>query len=181
MGAKLLAVVVALTTCFSASVAAVGQAEARMAAFLDALIGEKSTVIVFTEREAVELMNEGARVLFEDIALVSANVRNVRFAGDIAIVNADLRVGPLALRPQVTFTVQTAGENVVLDIRRMRVGIVPLSVPATLAGISARGVPEYMQIHPFAGRIVVRKRGDIRYLNDIDISAGTLTLTVHRP
>lgn len=181
MGNKLLAVAVALTTFFSASFTAAGQAEERLAAFLAALMGDRDARIIFTEREAVALMNEGARELFADVAAVSASVSSVRFAGDTATVSTDLRVGRISLRPQMTFAARTEGEHVVLDIKRMRVGIVPVSVAATLAGIRARGVPEYMQIHPLAGRIVVKKRGDVRYLEDIDIGRGTVTLTVQRP
>jgi len=177
---KLLLVTVTLTTLLSSSFAAVGQAEERLAAFLAALIGDRNTRIVFTEREAVALINEGARELFADVAAVSARVNSVQFARDTATVNTDLRVGRIALRPQVTLAVRTEGENVVLHIKRMRVGILPVSVTATLAGIRASGVPEYMQIHPLSGRIVVRKRGDVRYLEDIDIGGGTVTLTVQR-
>lgn len=180
MGTRVLAVVVALTTFFTSSLAAVGQGEDRLATFLAALMGDRNTRIVFTEREAVALMNEGARELFADVGAVSAHVNSVRFAADTATVNTDLRVGRISLRPQVTFAAHTEGENVVLHIKRMRVGIVPVSVAATLAGIRAGGVPEYMQIHPLAGRIVVRKRGDVRYLEDIDIGGGTVTLTVQR-
>ena len=180
MGTRVLAVAVALTTFLTSTIAAVGQGEDRLAAFIAALMGDRNTRIVFTEREAVALMNEGARELFADVGAVSAHVNSVRFAADTATVNTDLRVGRISLRPQVTFAAHTEGENVVLHIKRMRVGIVPVSVAATLAGIRAGGVPDYMQIHPLAGRIVVRKRGDVRYLEDIDIGGGTVTLTVQR-
>jgi len=180
VGTRVLAVAVALTSLFTSTIAAVGQGEDRLAAFIAALMGDRNTQIVFTEREAVALLNEGAKELFVDVAAVSARVNSVRFAADTATVNTDLTVGRLTLRPQVTFAVRTEGENVVLDIKRMRVGIVPVSVAAMLAGIRASGVPEYMQIHPLAGRIVVRKRGDVRYLEDIDIGGGTVTLTVQR-
>lgn len=180
MGNTLLLGTIALMTRLSSSFAAAGQAEERLATFLAALIGDRNTRIVFTEREAVALLNEGARELFADVAAVSARVNSVQFAGDTATVNTDLRVGRISLRPQVTLAVATVGENVVLHIKRMRVGIVPVSVTVTLAGIRASGVPEHMQIYPLSGRIVVRKRGDVRCLEDIDISGGTVTLTVQR-
>lgn len=173
-----MAVTLAITTFFSTSLVALESSEAKYMAFIKALVGDKNMELTFNEKEALALMNAGAQVLFEDMASVSATVSAVKIVGNTVEVTTALTVAGLAVRPKVTFTSFVEGENVVVDIRRMRVGIIPMSVTAVLTAIRAVGCPEYMQIHPLSGRIVVRKRGHVRYLDKISVGSGLIKVSV---
>lgn len=93
-------------------------------------------------------------------------------------VTTTLTVAGLTVHPRVTLSAAVEGENVVLELKGMRVGYVPMSVAAILAAIRAVGCPEYMQVHPLSGRVVIRKRGYVRYLDSIDITAAGIRVFV---
>lgn len=175
---RVMAITLAITTFFSASLVALDNSEAKYVAFIDALMGDKDMELTFNESEALALMNAGAFVLFEDMPSVSATVSAVKIIGNTVEVTSALTVAGLTVRPQVTFASWVEGENVVVDIKRMRVGLIPMSVTAILTAIRAVGCPEYMQVHPLAGRIVVRKRGYVRYLERVTVGSGVIKVFV---
>ena len=146
--------------------------------FVAALKGSEDKEIVFSPSEAITVLNAGAHVMFEDMPNVSAKCHNVSIRGNLIDIASELTVAGLTVRPQVTLTATVEGDNVVLELKRMRVGIIPMSVTAILSAIRAVGCPEYMQVYPWSGKIVIRKRGSVRYLDSIDISAAGIRVFV---
>ena len=172
-----LTVLLLLATWSQTAYANAGQI--RYQQFIDALMGDEDTVVVFTEAEALALMQAGLLGMFEDMPLVQAGCTAVSIRGNQIEIQGFIRIlGSLNISPSITFSARVAGDDVVLDIHRVRVGFVPFSVTALLGAVWAAGAPEYMTVHPWAGRIVIRKRGYVRYLTGINISNGRIRLSV---
>lgn len=159
-------VVVFLSLCPIAS-AAGGQE--KLDKVLHSLKTNANEELVFSEAEALGLVNTAAQVLFSGTPWVSASCSTVSFRNGRAEVNTVLKINSLHITPQVTFTVHVSGDHVVIDISRMRVGFLPLSVAATLASVNLAGPPDYMQIYPWRGRMIVEKRGSVVNVREIDV------------
>ncbi|MDP3486449.1 MAG: hypothetical protein Q8S19_00765, partial [Bacillota bacterium] len=146
--------------------------------FISALKGSEDKEIVFSQSEAMAVLNAGAHVMFEDMPSVSATCSDVAIRGNLIDVKTSLTVAGLTVHPRVTLAATVEGENVVLEFKRMRVGIVPMSVTAILTAIRAVGCPDYMEVYPWSGKVVIRKRGYVRYLDTIDITAAGIRVLV---
>ena len=175
---KRIAAVALLFTLCCATYASASPSEDKYAYFLAALKGTEDKEIVFSQSEAVSVLNAGAHVMFEDMPGVSATCRDVTIRGDLIDVTTSLTVAGLTVHPRVTMTATVEGENVVLELKRMRVGIMPMSVTAILAAIRAVGCPEYLQVYPWSGKVVIRKRGQVRNIDTINITAAGIRVFV---
>jgi len=138
--------------------------------FVEALQSNKSQQLVFSENEALELVNKAAEVLFSGMPWVSVSCSAVSFHDNRAEVNTVLNINALHVRPRVTFTAHVSGDYVIIDVTRMRVGLFPMSVTATLAAINLAGPPPYMQVYPWQGRIIVEKRGSVAKVTEIGVT-----------
>lgn len=167
-----------LLTMLSTGLTALGSGEQRYEKFVDALLEASSGEFVFSESEALMLLNEGMDVLFADTTRVAAAARSVRIRGSTVTVVTDLRVLNMSIRLDVTFAASVAGENVVLDIKRLQIGRVPISVAALLATLRAARPGKYIHVDPRAGRIVVQKRGAVRRIEGISVRAGAIRVRV---
>jgi len=167
-----------LLTLVSSGVFAITPGERRYSQFVGSLLRGRSGEFVFRESEALVLLNAGAEVLFADTTKVSATPRSVAIRGSTISIVTDLRVMNMTVRPEVTFTAYVAGEHVVLDIERLRVGRVPISVPVMLTALHAANLGDYIQVHPRSGRLVVQKRGAVRQIDAITIGSGVIRVRV---
>ncbi|KAF0193704.1 MAG: hypothetical protein FD169_2334 [Bacillota bacterium] len=174
---RIVAVALLLIVSCTAYVSA-SPSEEKYRYFLSALKGSEDKEIVFSQSEAIAVLNAGAYVMFQDIPNVSATCSAVSIRGNLIDVTTSLTVAGITVHPRVTLTATVEGENVVLEFKRMRVGIVPMSVTAILTAIRAVGCPEYMQVYPRSGKVVIRKRGYVRYLDTIDITAAGIRIIV---
>lgn len=166
---KTLAFLIVLVTMFGSLVSA-NAGEEKYVYFLAALMGNEDKHIVFSQSEAVAVINAGAHVMFEDMPSVSAYCNDVVLRGNLIDVATAVTVAGMTVHPRVTLTARVEGEDVILELKRMRVGILPMSITAFLTAIRAVGCPEYMQVHPLSGKVVIRKRGYVRYLDSIDVT-----------
>ncbi|MBS4054357.1 MAG: hypothetical protein KGZ64_06260 [Thermaerobacter sp.] len=167
-----------LFTILSSGVSALSSGEQRYDQFVAALQRASSGEFVFSENEALTLLNEGMDELFADTKHVTAAARSVRIRGSTVTVVTDLRVLNLSVSPEVTFAASVAGENVVLDIKRLRLGRLPLSVSALLTTMRAAGLGEYIHVEPRLGRIVVEKRGAVQRVRAISVRSGSIRVRV---
>ena len=167
-----------LPVMFCAMYASASPGEEKYNYFISALKGSEDKEITFSQSEALAVLNAGAYVMFEDMPGVSATCKDVTIRGNLIDVTTTLNVAGLTVHPRVTFAATVEGENVVLTLTRMRVGLVPMSVTAILTAIRAVGCPEYMQVYPWSGKVVIRKRGYVRYLDTIDITAAGIRVFV---
>lgn len=175
---KRIVTVVALLIMFCTASASASTGAEKYEYFLAALKGSEDKEIVFSQSEAIAVLNAGAHVMFEDMASVSAKCSKVDIHGDLIVVTTALAIAGRTVYPQVTLAATVVGENVVLEFKRMRVGIIPVSVTAILTAIRSLGCPEYMQVYPWSGKVVIRKRGYVRYLDKIDITAAGIRVFV---
>jgi len=130
------------------NIASAGPGEEKFNLFVAALKGKANQSMVFSQSEAIAVLNAGAQVMFEDMPSVSAYCTNVAIQGNL------------------------------LDVKRIRVGIFPMSITAFLTTIMAVGCPEYMQVYPLSGKVVIRKRGYVQYLDSIEITARGIEVSV---
>jgi len=167
-----------LVIVLSASAHTATPRESRYSQFMGSLLRGRSGEFVFGENEALALLNAGAEVLFIDTETVSATPRSVDIRGNSVSIVTDLRVLNLAIRPEVVFRAQVAGENVVLDIASLRVGRLPLNVSVMLTALRAAGLGDYVQVYPRSGRLVVQKRGSVRQIDSIVIGSEVIRVRV---
>lgn len=167
-----------LVLCSSAVASGGNDGQDKFRLFLHDLQKNNTADLAFSEGEALVLVNAATEVMFVDMPLVSAYCSDVSFRNGRIEVNTSLSIGALRLRPQVTFTAKVSGEDVIMDISRMRVGILPLNIQATLSAIALLGSPDYMQIYPRSGRIIVQKRGSVVNVRGIEVSDRELRVQV---
>lgn len=176
---RIIAVALLLIVTCAAYVSA-SPGEEKYMYLLSALMGSEDKEIVFSQGEAIAVLNAGAHVMFQDMPSVSATCNDVTIRNNMIDVATSLTVAGVTVHPRLTFTANVEGDNVVLELKRMRLGIVPMSVTAILAAIRAVGCPEYMEVYPLSGKVVIRKRGHVRNIDTIDITTAGIRVLVLR-
>lgn len=175
---KKLIVALLLFVTICAGMTSASSGDQKYQSLVAALKGDVDQEIVFTQSEALAVINAGAKVMFEDMPKVTVQCTDVILQDSWVSVKTALSVAGLKLNPQITFSAKVVGDDVVLYIKGMRVGFIPVSVTAVLTAIRAIGCPEYLQVYPLSGRVVVRKRGFVRYLDSISIDSKSIRVFV---